>query len=367
MFKPMANNRPFLKMAFEGFAGDGKTFTAAKVAIGVHQLIQSTKPIAIYDTEKAAKALRGLFQDAGIEVMVAEEQRSLASLKQAIEWCEAGNADILIIDSITHVWEELLRQYTKEKRKTRLEFQDWGIIKPKWKEEFSTPFVNAKVHIIFTGRAGYEYGDEKDKETGKREIFKTGIKMKAETETAFEPDILVLMEKVMDTLSETKSVYRIATILKDRTDRIDGKAFKNPDFAHFAPAIKVLLDGTYKENTEMAIRDKFDDAEGKSLEYKRRRAKSVGELDGTFQLIGWGTGAKDKQLKAATLKKLFGVTSDAGIDDVNIQQLERGVGTLKVFAEQLADELQRRGSAGMEGKEIGELLDSCITQMNETA
>ncbi len=33
LFRELENNRPFLKMAFEGFAGDGKTFTATQVAI----------------------------------------------------------------------------------------------------------------------------------------------------------------------------------------------------------------------------------------------------------------------------------------------------------------------------------------------
>src|SRR5688572_20582158 len=103
MFKKLENNRPFLKMAFEGFAGDGKTFTATQVAIGVHKLIGSTKPIALFDTEKAFKALKPSFDAAGIEAVVNDEERSLKALSQAIQWCEEGNADILLIDSITHV------------------------------------------------------------------------------------------------------------------------------------------------------------------------------------------------------------------------------------------------------------------------
>lgn len=39
MFKKLENNRPFAKIAFEGFAGDGKSFTATQVAIGIHKLI----------------------------------------------------------------------------------------------------------------------------------------------------------------------------------------------------------------------------------------------------------------------------------------------------------------------------------------
>jgi hypothetical protein len=357
MFKKLSNSRPFLKMAFEGFAGDGKTFTATQVAIGLHRLIGSKKPIAFFDTEKASKALVGILRDAGIEAIVSDEHRSLAALSQAIKACEDGAADILIIDSITHVWEEYLGAYMREKRRTRLEFQDWGVIKPKWKAEFSTPFVNAKCHIIFTGRAGYSYDQEKDDE-GRKSIVKSGIKMKAETETAFEPDLLVLMEKVMDTLSEKKSVYRLATVLKDRTDKIDGKTFKNPSFDDFAPAVRVLLDGIVSTSTVAAIQDKFEDAEQKGQEWKRKREKLIAEIDGTFKLIGWGTGAKDQQLKAATLRSVFGVMSMEKLDDKKNEELADGLNVLQQFASDLADELQRRGGQPLEPAEIKAILES---------
>jgi len=237
----LENNRPFIKMAFQGFAGDGKTYTAVQCAIGLHKQIGSKLPIAIFDTEKAAKALVGVFADAGIECVVDDEHRSLKALNEAIAWCENGGADILVIDSITHVWEEFLKAYMDQKRRTRLEFQDWGVIKPQWKQQFSTPFVKAKIHIFFTGRAGYEYETEKDEQTGKREIHKSGIKMKAETETAFEPDVLVLMEKHQDVLGDTKKITRVATVLKDRTTRTDGKTFVNPTYADFKPAFSCWI------------------------------------------------------------------------------------------------------------------------------
>jgi hypothetical protein len=333
MFRKLENNRPFLKMAFEGFAGDGKTYTAAKVAIGLHQLIKSAKPIAIFDTEKASKALVQLFRQADIQAMVADEHRSLSALNQAIQWCEAGNADILIIDSITHVWEEFIAAYSRERRRTRLEFQDWAVIKPRWKQEFSSPFVNAKVHIIFTGRAGYEYADQRDAETGRREIVKTGIKMKAETETAFEPDLLVLMEKQMQTLGKKKSVSRVATVLKDRTDQIDGCSFSDPSFQEFAPAIKVLLDGTLREIHSTAIPDRFDDPEFRQQEARRQRQKFMAEIEGIFAFMGLGNLTKDRQMKSAILRKVYGVLSVEKLEDVRLEKLGAGLAVLQRFSE----------------------------------
>lgn len=348
MFKKLENIRPFLKMAFEGFAGDGKTFTAATVAIGLHKKIGSKNPIAIFDTERAAASLKPLFDENGIAAVAVEDQRSLAALNAAIKECENGAADILIIDSITHVWEEYLSAYLKQKNRSRLQFEDWGIIKPGWKTLFSNTFVAAKVHIIFTGRAGYEYSDERNEETGKREIFKSGIKMKAENETAFEPDILVLMEKNLDLLGDKKQVWRNATVIKDRTNTVDGKTFKNPTFADFEPAINRLLDGTVKESNTAVIRDKFDDADANIMKNKREREAGIAEVEGTFNLMGLGAAVKDKQFKAATLKKIFGVVGIELLDKVPVAELKDGIEILKTFAEKFSEYKQFCSETGID-------------------
>lgn len=344
MFKKLENNRPFLKMALEGFAGDGKTYTAVETAIGIHKLIASTKPIALFDTERALKALKWRFDEANIESVIEDEERSLMSLNQSIKWCEDGNADILIIDSITHVWEEFLRAYMNRPdrngnplKRNRLEFQDWGVLKPQWKELFSTPFVMAKCHIIFTGRAGYEYTDEKNAETGKREIFKSGIKMKAETETAFEPDILVLMQKVTDLISDKKTIYREAMIVKDRTTQIDGKIFKNPTFDNFYPAIKVLLDGTLREVHGATIPDTFEEFETRFSEMGKEKERMVAEMEGCFQLMGLGTGAADKQVKAWTLSQVFGVNSIEMVERKPNAIMREGLKVIQGFASKYKD------------------------------
>lgn len=344
MFKKLENNRPFLKLALEGFAGDGKTYTASEIAIGVHKLIQSKKPIAMFDTERALKALKWKFDEAGIEAVIEDEERSLTALNQAIKWCEEGNADILIIDSITHVWEQFLSAYLNRPdkngnptKRNRLEFQDWGVLKPTWKELFSTPFVMAKCHIIFTGRAGYEYTDERNEETGKREIFKSGIKMKAETETAFEPDILVLMQKVQDLISEDKTIWREAMVVKDRTTQIDGKKFKNPTFEDFYPAIKVLLDGTLREVVGGNIPDTFYEYESKYSEVAKDREILVAEISGCFELMGLGTGAADKQVKAWTLNQVYGVNSTEMLTKKSNTIIRDGLKTIKEFANKYKD------------------------------
>jgi hypothetical protein len=298
----------------------------------------------MFDTERALKALKWKFDDAGIEAVIEDEERSLKALNEAMKWCEEGNADILIIDSITHVWEEFLRAYLNRPdkngnviKRNRLEFQDWGVLKPTWKELFSTPFVMAKCHIIFTGRAGYEYTDERNEETGKREIFKSGIKMKAETETAFEPDILVLMQKVQDLISEDKKIWREAMVVKDRTTQIDGKRFKNPTFEDFYPAIKVLLDGTLREVVGGVIPDTFFEYESKYGGMVKEREILVAEIAGCFELMGLGTGATDKQVKAWTLNQVYGVNSVEMLSKRSNTLIRKGLEVIKEFSNKYKD------------------------------
>lgn len=239
-FTDLENTKPYLKAAFEGFAGCGKTFTMAQLALGLHKRIGSEKPIVVFDTEKAFKFLKHFFAEQGIRVLH-KESRSLADLKETQKRCREGLSDILLIDSITHVWENFLEAYRRDKNRSKLQFEDWGIIKPKWKLEFSEPFVRDPYHTLMTGRAGYEYEDEKD-EDGKRHIYKSGVKMKVEGETAYEPDILVLMSRFEELLDDNKKVWREATIVKDRSTIIDGKTFKNPTFKDFLPAVDRILE-----------------------------------------------------------------------------------------------------------------------------
>jgi hypothetical protein len=239
-FSNLENTKPYLKIAFEGFAGCGKTYTMAQLALGLHKRIGSTKPIVFFDTEKSAKFLLPFFRDAGVKALH-KDSRSLADLKETMKRCRDGLSDILLIDSITHVWENFIESYRKEKNRKRLQFEDWGVLKPTWKREFSEPFVRDPYHSLMTGRAGYEYEDEKD-EDGKRQIYKAGIKMKVEGETAYEPDLLVLMSRFEELLEDDKRVWREATIIKDRSTIIDGKTFKNPTYKDFAPAIDRILE-----------------------------------------------------------------------------------------------------------------------------
>ena len=331
-FALIGNTKPYFKAAFEGFAGTGKTYTAAKVPIGLHKRVGSKKPVIIFDTEKAAKFLKSMFVAEGIEVLV-RESKSLADLKETMTRMREGASDVLIIDSISHVWENFLKSYAEKVRRTRLEFQDWGVIKPTWKTEFSDVFVRDPYHIIMTGRAGYEYENEINKETGKREIYKSGIKMKVEGETAYEPDLLVLMERMQEMEGGSiKKVTRQGIVIKDRSTVIDGKVFENPDFKDFAPAIEVMLEAPEKlETTAERDAGTLFRTEEEKYEWKQMKKRWLEEIENYLVSVWPGQSADQKKLKIDAIQFAFNTMSWTVVESLRPEALEAGFARVQEF------------------------------------
>ncbi len=333
-FAPLENTKPYFKAAFQGFAGSGKTYTAALVALGLHQMIGSKKPIVIFDTEKASKFLKTLFADHKIDVLV-RESRSMADLALTMKKLrEEGTSDILLIDSISHVWEDFMESYKRKVNRQSLQFQDWGIIKPTWKKQFSDPFVTDPYHIVMTGRAGYEYDYEKNEDTGKKELHKTGIKMKVEGETAYEPDMLVLMERYEEILGKDKKVWREATIIKDRSAVLDGKTIQNPKFEDFEPTVKVMLANGAKPVTQAeADSAALFRTEEEKMEWVREKKKALEEIEGYLVSIWPSTSAKEKQMKSEAIYRAFGTRSWTAVEELRPEALQEGYKKIVAFVQ----------------------------------
>lgn len=99
----------FLKMGIFGFQGAGKTRTATEVAIGLHQHIKSRKGVVFIDTETGSDFMLPLFRKAGIRLYV-DKTRSFMELCRNLDEAPQA-ADIVIIDSVTHFWRELVKAY----------------------------------------------------------------------------------------------------------------------------------------------------------------------------------------------------------------------------------------------------------------
>jgi hypothetical protein len=186
----------------------------------------------------------------------------------------------------------------------RLQFQDWGYLKGEW-GKFTDSFINSKLHMIIAGRAGYEY-DYFENDDGKKELEKTGIKMKAEGEMGYEPSLLVLMERhqEMDGNSVAR-IWRTATVLKDRSTLLDGKEFENPSFKSFAPHIAKLNLGGDHLGVDTSRTSEHDISADRKDWSPVQRKIVIDEIQTLLVLHIPGQAAADKQRKAQLIRKHF--------------------------------------------------------------
>jgi len=316
LFSEAVNTQARLKMGILGFAGAGKTFTSSEVAIGLVRymrekgLPEGDRPVYFLDTETGSDWVQPIFKKAGISLRTAKS-RAFKDLVAAVREAEAKGS-VLIIDSISHFWREFTEAYMKRKNRSRLEFADWNYLKPEW-GKFTDAYVNSNLHIIMAGRAGFEYDYFEDSD-GKKQLEKTGIKMKAETELGYEPSLLVLMEREMT--METKEVFRVAHVLKDRSDLLDGKSFKNPTFKEFAPHIEYLNVGGVQMGVDLSrtSEDMIDGHDGPSkpswkYEHEQREIE-LEKIEALFAEHGLSAQSKEGKAKiVGLLKKHFETTS----------------------------------------------------------
>ncbi len=349
IFKKATNTMAFAKVGILGFAGSGKTRTASEIAVGLHKSLGSTKPILFIDTETGSDFVLPIFTAHGIEMMVSKT-RAFSDLAAGLKEAPIL-ADILIIDSVSHFWVDIVESYRKKKNVNRLSFQDWGIIKPMWSNDFSTPFVTSPLHIIVAGRAGFEY-DYFEGDDGKMELYKTGTKMKAEGEFGFEPSLLIEMERIKNPeanesyreaktkdakmkaakqMMSEREFVRMATVLKDRSDIMDGKVFYNPTYEDFAPHWQSINIGGEHKPLEAGDSQGLFDKEGRPdwVIAKKRTTIALEELKAELDKSYPSSSAKEKQARIKIMEKVFGTSSSTKIEGMSCDILESGLRRVK--------------------------------------
>lgn len=230
LFKKAESTQAFVKCGILGFAGSGKTFTTMQMVFGLKERTGSKAPICFFDTESGSDFFAPTCAERGIELFQVKS-RAFTDAVAAFAEAKSLGADVIIFDSVTHLWRELCEAYAKKKNRPRLQFQDWQFLKGSdgW-GKFTDLFLNEPIHTFIAGRAGYEY--EYQVNDGNRELVKTGTKMKTENEFGYEPSLLIEMERAK--LANTKDpnlkgwTHKMH-VLKDRTDTINGEVF---EFTH---------------------------------------------------------------------------------------------------------------------------------------
>lgn len=321
----------YLKLGIYGEAGSGKTMTSTRVAIGLHAHIKSDKPIFFMDTETGSDFVHDkIAAETGFPLQVAKT-RAFADLLVAID--EIPEGSILIIDSITHYWNELIESYLKKYQKMRLTLKDWQLLKAMWRE-YADRYINSKLHIIVAGRSADKWADVED-EDGAKELRKVGTKMRAETEFSYEPSLLVEMELIQVSPTIGGALLHRAHVRKDRFDLINGQHFDNPGFEAFLPHIQKLNLGGEHLAIEAGRNSQaiFDDP---NIGEKRAIRKEIllEKIGNEIKKLYPGQTERDKGARIALMEQVFGTNSWTEVSTfLKIDALEAGLDKLKGMVE----------------------------------
>lgn len=197
-----------LRLAMFGPSGSGKTYTSLRIASGL------SDKIAVIDTERgSASKYADRFEFDVLDL----DEKDIDTYCQAITAAQSAGYAVLILDSLTHAWQELLSEVDKLAR-AKYGGNTWGA----WSE--GTPkqrkLVDAILsydgHVIATMRSKTEWVTSTDSR-GRTKPQRIGLAPQQGKGIEYEFDLL--MELCTD---------HIGSILKDRTGRFQDQTIKEP-------------------------------------------------------------------------------------------------------------------------------------------
>lgn len=207
-----------LRLNLASPSGFGKTYSALLLAFGI---TDDWNKIAVIDTENDSASLYahlGNFQILSL-VPPFTTQRYI----EAIQACENANMEVIIIDSITHVWKGqgglLEFQNSLGGR-----YQDWARVSPLY-QQWLNAILQSKCHVITTNRK--KQGYNMITENNKTKVEKAGLD--DEIRDGYDYEVTVALEII--------NTNHLARASKDRTGLFMGK----PEFVISSETGKQLL------------------------------------------------------------------------------------------------------------------------------
>ncbi len=257
-FTPATKKQAKLRLALEGPAGFGKTYTALTLATN---LVPSSK-IAFVDTEAgSASKYAHLFSFDVIEMEPPFDPRRAA---EAIGAAVAGGYDVVIVDSLSHFWQgkggllEIVDNIglTKYRGDLHRAWAEGGEIE----RELIDAILRSPIHVIGAMRTKKDYVRTTD-ENGKTKIRAAGTKTIQREEFDFEFDLVGRFD-----------VPAVLTVIKTRVDTLPPETVIDKPGADTAGLLRAWLeDGTENaaiERPTMRETKKLDTAIGRLAEIK---------------------------------------------------------------------------------------------------
>ncbi len=158
--------RAKIKMALQGSSGSGKTMSSLLLAKGLTN--GHLEKVAIIDSENGSADLYAHLGD--YNVLALQPPFTPEKYIEAINICEKAGMEVVILDSISHCWDELLDFHSKLAGNS---FTNWNKVTPRL-NGFIQKMLQSNCHIIATMRTKQDYVlNQKD---GKYIPEKVGLK-----------------------------------------------------------------------------------------------------------------------------------------------------------------------------------------------
>lgn len=206
-----------IKMALQGSSGSGKTYSSLLLAQGLTN--GDFGKIAIIDSENGSADLYAHLGQ--YNVLTLKPPFTPENYIRAIEVCEKAGIEVIILDSISQSWEELLDYHSSLAGNS---FTNWAKVTPR-QNAFIDKILQADAHIIATMRTKQDYVlNQKD---GKFIPEKVGLKAIQRNDLDYEFTLVFDID-----------IKHFAVSSKDRTGLFMGK----PEFIINSETGKKILD-----------------------------------------------------------------------------------------------------------------------------
>ena len=208
-FRKAERRKAKLRLGITGPAGSGKTYGALLIAFGLGGRI------AMIDTENGSGDLYSALGD--YDICSISAPFSVQKYIDAIKTAESANYDVIIIDSLSHVWAgeggllDMQGKIADTGKKNN--YAAWREVTPLHNKLIDI-MLSSKCHIIATMRSKTDYIQvENDK--GKFEIRKVGLAPVQRDGMEYEFGVVFDL-----------GINHIVNVSKDRTSLFDGEVFK---------------------------------------------------------------------------------------------------------------------------------------------
>jgi len=203
-FRQAERKQAKIKLALQGCAGSGKTYSSLLLAFG---MTNNWKKIAVIDSENGSADLYAHL--GAYNVLNLNNNYSPENYIEALAICEKAGMEVIIIDSLSQSWDFLLQCHTEMSGNS---FTNWGKITPR-QNAFIQRILQSNSHVICTMRTKQDY--VLSEKNGRLVPEKVGLKAIMRDGVEYEFTIVLDVD-----------IKHIANASKDRTGLFMGK----PDF-----------------------------------------------------------------------------------------------------------------------------------------